>query len=181
LALFPEKYSISNVPLQKDYNANHCIPASLYMVLKYYDFKKRLDNPLPTYEELLSLFPQTRRVGYPPAQVNEWIKTDSRFDGIEIKHFKASSIMEVEHHIRENKPLILIYDISYCHSQLEAKNSHASVMVGYTSETIIVNDTFHGSDYRFDRNRFNIAWRLKEQRYILIEPPRGRLDRWMPQ
>jgi hypothetical protein len=149
------------------------------MILKFYENNGHLTFPLPTYDDFISLFPRTRLLGYPPGQLSEYLKNDERFNIIEIEHKKASSLLDVEYFIRRNMPIILIFDHVYYHSQSPTMAMHASVMVGYTPENIIVNDAYHGLTYSFERNRFNLAWQLKHRRYVLIKPPRVRLDRWM--
>ena len=56
---------------------------------------------------------------------------------------------------------------------------HFSVMVGYSPENIVVNDLLHGADYSLSRARFIEAWRLRQNKYILVIPPKQSLKDWI--
>lgn len=177
--MFPESYTIEDVPLQRDFIAVNCLPASAYMVLKYWDKFGSPGFTVYSYEEFLLFFPKTKRLGYPPGKLKEYLIKDDNFSEIIIEDKEANSILDLQYHIRNNRPIIVIYDNHYFHTQIESKNTHCSVMIGYTPENILVNDLFHGVSYALEQKRFIKAWELRHMRYILIMQPKQTLMSWI--
>lgn len=177
--MFPESYKIDDVPVQRDLRANNCVPASIYMMINYYEDSGYLGFPLLPYDEYCALFPKGRRIGYPPGKIKEYLSNDEKLATFTINHRKATSILELEHYIRQNQPVIVIYDYHYYQTYIEGRNMHFSVMVGYSPENIVVNDLFHGADYSLSRARFIEAWRLRQNKYILVIPPKQSLKDWI--
>ena len=107
--MFPESYKIDDVPVQRDLRANNCVPASIYMMINYYEDSGYLGFPLLPYDEYCALFPKGRRIGYPPGKIKEYLSNDEKLATFTINHRKATSILELEHYIRQNQPVIVIY------------------------------------------------------------------------
>jgi hypothetical protein len=141
----PQSFYIENVPFY-DYtmiNAKSCMPASLGMVMGFYD-------NITTPDELDEKFPE---LGWSLDNFKQYAKSK----GYKVEDYE-SSIEDLKLKISEGKPVIVSQWVDLYHKW--GMYGHVRVVVGYTDKYFITFDPVpsHGKNYNISFSDFEKLW-----------------------
>ncbi len=160
--------TIPDVPSEIEKRTGYCLVMCTYSVLRYWERRGALRNALPSYDGFKDAFGRyVDLLGLPPNKLNDYLREVCPKEHFKVQH-KTGNIEALEAHIRNKTPVIALFDYNMYQRRQPARSTHATVIVGYTPENLLANDPFHGNKYPYEKSRFQEAWALKDNKYILI-------------
>jgi len=160
--------TIPDVPSEIEKQTGYCLIMCSYSVLRYWERRGYLRNPLPSYDGFKKIFGRyIDLLGFPPNKLNDYLREVCPKEHIRVQH-RTGNIEALESHLRNKNPIIALFDYNMYQRGQTARSTHATVLIGYTPENLLANDPFHGKKYPYEKNRFQEAWALKDNKYILI-------------
>lgn len=164
--------TIGNVPIVKIGDAGYCLSAAAYMVVKYWQDKTRFSSSLPSYDQFREVFPRSDvSLGTPPGKIRDYFRRLEQIQKVRVRHLDGHDLSTLELRVREKQPPIALLDLLYYHQRSPlSRSSHATVIVGYTTETLLANNPVYGPEYPYEKKRFREAWQRRGMKYILITP-----------
>ena len=160
--------TIPDVPSEIEKQTGYCLVMCSYAVLRYWERRGFLRTALPSYDAFKKTFGRyVDLLGFPPNKLNDYLRDICKKDRLKVQH-REGSIESLQAHLRNKIPVISLFDYNMYQRGQPARSTHATVLVGYTPENMLANDPFHDKKYPYEKNRFQEAWALRNNRYILI-------------